>query len=104
LAYIGSNTVVISQPPPKGSVTLTATVNSVNTQTQGTNLLGGDWQQGTMTYIVEGTLIPDNICGATGSQFTLSGAGGSSVPITMGWGLNSFRGTGDVIAKNCVNC
>ena len=104
LASIGSHATVISQPPPKGSVTLTATVSGVNTQTQGTNLFSGDWQQGTMTYVVEGTVNPDNICGATGSQFTLSGTSGSSIPISMNWGLNTFRGTGNVVAKSCLNC
>ena len=78
--------------PAKGSVTLTAAITSAQIQGMVTS---GQWDPSTKTYSISGTSTSDNACGIPGSPFTINGASGSSVPISM-TGKYDFKGTGDV--------
>jgi len=81
--------------PAKGSVTLTATL-----QTQGM-VTSGQWDPSAKTYLISGTSTSDNLCGIPGSPFSISGIIGPDVPITMdSGGKYSFQGTGNVAANN----
>lgn len=86
--------------PAIGTMTLTFVPTITALQTPG-KVTSGFWNPNTRSYSASGTTTSDEICGITGSPFTISGIIGPSVPISMD-AKYSFKGTGNVAATNAT--
>jgi len=86
--------------PAIGKMTLTFVPTITAQQTPG-KVTSGVWNPNTRSYSASGTTTSDEICGITGSPFTISGTIGPSVPISMD-AKYSFQGTGNVAATNAT--
>jgi len=81
-----------------GHLSFTPVTSLTPLQTQGL-ITSGVWNPNAKTYSALGTTTSDELCGVTGSPFSISGIIGPEVPITMDQ-KHTFQGTGNIAATN----